>query len=83
LEINRRSTGLLKKEKHLTAWKNFNKKVGNNDAVGIYHETYQIKKGNYESIYGIMPHYGLGKALKLTPISSDRNSAQKRLTSEK
>ncbi|MGJ7913814.1 DUF4188 domain-containing protein [Neobacillus sp. LXY-1] len=66
-------------EKHLTAWKNFNQKVGNNDAVGIYHETYQISRGNYEAIYGNMPHYGLGKALNHIPITADRNSAHKRL----
>jgi heme-degrading monooxygenase HmoA len=68
-----------KREKHLTAWKNFNHKVGNNDAVGIYHETYQIKPGNYESIYGNMPLYGLGKALDHIPINAERNSARKRL----
>jgi hypothetical protein len=68
-----------KKERHLKAWENFNKKVGNNDTVGIYHETYQIKKGDYESIYGNMPLYGLGKALKHIPITEKRNSARKRL----
>ncbi|MFL6555018.1 MAG: DUF4188 domain-containing protein [Bacillus sp. (in: firmicutes)] len=68
-----------KNEKHLSAWENFNKKVGNNDAVGIYHETYQIKNGSYESIYGNMPYYGLGKALKHIPITAERNSAKKRL----
>jgi heme-degrading monooxygenase HmoA len=68
-----------KNEKHLSAWENFNKKVGNNDSVGTYHETYQIKKGSYESIYGNMPHYGLGKALKHIPITAERNSAKKRL----
>lgn len=68
-----------KNEKHLTAWKNFNQKVGNNDAVGIYHETFQISKGNYESVYANMPHYGLGKALNHIPITAERNSASKRL----
>jgi heme-degrading monooxygenase HmoA len=70
-----------KNEKHLTAWKNFNKKIGNNDAVGIYHETYELKIGNYESIYGNMPLYGLGKALKHIPITAERISALKRLNS--
>jgi hypothetical protein len=72
-----------KGKKHLDAWANFNKKVGNNDAVGIYHETYQLKSGGYESIYGNMPHYGLGKALKHIPITVELNSAQKRLNSSK
>ena len=68
-----------KNEKHLTAWKNFNQKVGNNDAVGIYHETYQISKGNYESVYVNMPHYGLGKALDPIPVTVESNSARQRL----
>ena len=74
--------GYAKSKKHLTAWENFNKKVKNNDAVGIYHETYQLSPGHYESIYANMPHYGLGKALKHIPIHTERNSARKRLKVE-
>src|SRR4051794_20141168 len=74
--------GYAKNDKHLTAWKNFNKKVGNNDAVGIYHETYEVKKGNYESIYGNMPLYGLGKAMKHIPITTELVSARKRLNNK-
>jgi hypothetical protein len=69
-------------EKHLTAWKNFNRKIGNNGAVGIYHETYQLNSGNYESIYGNMPHYGLGKALQHIPVSAGRNTARERIGSQ-
>ncbi|MED4123195.1 DUF4188 domain-containing protein [Halalkalibacterium halodurans] len=72
-------TAYARNEKHLTAWKNFNQKVGDNDAVGIYHETYRLKTGQYESVYGNMPLYGLGKALPHIPITPDINSAQKRL----
>ena len=70
-----------KHEKHMKACKQFNQRVGNTDAVGIYHETYQIHKGNYESIYANMPHYGLGKALPTchTPITEKRITASKRL----
>ncbi|MBR7554961.1 DUF4188 domain-containing protein [Allobacillus sp. GCM10007491] len=68
-----------KGKKHLTAWKAFNQKVGNNKAVGIYHESYQVKKGNYESVYGNMPLYGLSKALSHIPIEPHLNSARKRL----
>ena len=68
-----------KNEKHFTAWKKFNQTVGNNDAVGIYHETYQISKDHYEAIYVNMPHYGLGKALEHIPVTVERDSARKRL----
>ncbi|MFD1038805.1 DUF4188 domain-containing protein [Virgibacillus byunsanensis] len=64
---------------HLTAWRRFNKKIGNNNAVGIYHETYVIEKGNYESVYGNMPVFGLAKAAGHRLISTPLNSARKRL----
>lgn len=72
-----------KNEKHLAAWKKFNQKAHNNKAVGIYHETYQIKKGDYESIYVNMPLYGLGSALPHIPITPDQQSAQNRLRKSK
>lgn len=68
-----------KGKKHLSAWKNFNQKVGNNRAVGIYHETYELKSGHYESVYGNMPLYGLGKAMKHIPITKEKMGAMKRL----
>lgn len=69
-------------EKHLAAWKNFNQKTRNNDAVGVYHETYPISKGHYESIYVNMPPYGLGKALNPIPVTLEKNSASERLKAE-
>ena len=64
---------------HLTAWKNFNKKVANNRAVGIYHETYVLPSSKYESIYGNMPVFGLAKALGHHVITPHSNSFKKRL----
>jgi heme-degrading monooxygenase HmoA len=68
-----------KGKKHLTAWREFNRKVGDNEAVGIYHETYVVPKGNYEALYGNMPLYGLAKAKNHRLITSDKRSAGKRL----
>jgi Domain of unknown function (DUF4188) len=68
-----------KGQKHLTAWKNFNKKIGNHDAVGIYHETYIVPKGNHESIYGNMPPFGLARATGRKIITPELNSASKRI----
>ena len=47
---------------HLPAWHAFNKAVGSNGDVGIWHETYVIEPGKYENIYNNMPPYGLGAA---------------------
>jgi hypothetical protein len=65
--------------KHLPAWKAFNKKIGSNGDVGIWHETYQVKAGNYECIYNNMPEYGLAKAGKLVPIAGKLESSAGRL----
>src|SRR5699024_9952174 len=66
-------------DKDLKAWRDFNRKIGNNKAVGIYHETYQAEKKNYESVYGNMPLYGLSRALKQIPITNEINSTKKRM----
>ncbi|MFE5470327.1 DUF4188 domain-containing protein [Bacillus safensis] len=68
-----------KMEKHLTAWKEFNQRARNTDAVGIYHETYQIQAGSYESIYVNMPSYGLSQAKSPISISKGQQTAKERL----
>ena len=47
---------------HLPAWKAFNKAVGTNGDVGIWHETYKSRTGDYENVYANMPLFGLSKA---------------------
>ena len=64
---------------HLPAWKAFNQSVGTNGAVGIWHETYGVSPGRYESVYVNMPQFGLAKAGKLVPASGHRSSARGRL----
>jgi len=68
-----------KGQKHMTAWKTFNQKAKNNDAVGIYHETYLISPGQSESIYVNMPAFGLAKALGKKAITPATASARQRL----
>ncbi|MDN5710314.1 DUF4188 domain-containing protein [Planococcus sp. SIMBA_160] len=69
-------------DKHLTAWKKFNQNARGNDAVGIYHETFQVQQGQYESVYVNMPFYGLGKTLEHQPIGSAKSSARQRLKAQ-
>ena len=47
---------------HLPAWKAFNKAVGTNGDVGIWHETYKSRTGDYENVYVNMPPFGLASA---------------------
>ncbi len=64
---------------HLPAWRNFNRMVGTNGDVGIWHETYLINAGQSESIYVNMPPYGLGRAGQLVPAQGRKSSAKGRL----
>jgi hypothetical protein len=50
---------------HLPAWRSFNKLVGTNGDVGIWHETYRIHAGAYENVYVNMMPFGLGKVGRL------------------
>ncbi|MCW1836855.1 DUF4188 domain-containing protein [Bacillus xiamenensis] len=63
----------------MAAWKGFNQRARNNDAVGIYHETYQIQAGSYESIYVNIPSYGLSQARTTIPIGKGKETAKERL----
>jgi hypothetical protein len=63
---------------HLAVWRNYWRRVGKSDRTGIWHETYLVRAGEYEAVYGNMPPIGLGKAGRLVPLS-ESSSARKRL----
>ena len=64
---------------HLPAWQAFNKAVGSNGDVGIWHETYVIEPGRYENVYNNMPPYGLGKVGRLVDAVGARQEARQRV----
>jgi Domain of unknown function (DUF4188) len=64
---------------HLPAWAAFNRAVGKSGDVGIWHETYRIREGDYETIYANMPPFGLAKATKAVAASGRRESAAGRM----
>lgn len=68
-------------QKHWPAWVSFNKAVGSDGTVGIFHETYAVSAGAYETIYGNMPPFGLGKVAGLIPATGKRNEARSRMKS--
>jgi hypothetical protein len=63
---------------HLATWRAYWKRVGRSDRTGIWHETYLVRAGEYEAIYGNMPPTGLAKATELISISQDA-TARRRL----
>ena len=64
---------------HLEPWRKFNRRVRDSGDVGIWHETYQVKAGNYEAVYGNMPRFGLAEAGAHVPASVRGNSAAHRI----
>lgn len=65
---------------HYPAWLAFNKRMKQSRGdVGIWHETYLVKAGQYEAIYSGMPPFGLGRVSSLLPATESRNEARQRL----
>jgi hypothetical protein len=63
--------------RHLPAWAAFNRSVGGNGSVGVWHETYQVGAGRYECVYVNMPLWGLaaaGEQVQATGRMSDAKS---------
>ena len=65
---------------HLPSWQRFNRTVGSDGSVGIFHETFIIERGNYEAVYGNMPVFGLAKATEHVRAVGGRETARRRLT---
>ena len=55
---------------HLEPWRAFNQAVRDSGAVGIWHETYRVHAGEYETVYGNMPRVGLAAAGEHLPVGS-------------
>ena len=47
---------------HVPGWRNFNRQVGNNGDVGVWHEAYVTHPDQMHIIYRNMPEFGMGKA---------------------
>jgi len=67
-----------KDDPHLEVWRRYWRRVGRSERTGIWHETYLVRAGEYEAVYGNMAPHGLGKAGRLVPVS-ESSSARARL----
>jgi len=72
-----------KEAEHLPAWRSFNKAIGTDGSVGIWHETYAVSPGTYENIYVNMPPFGLGRAGAAQSVAEANRSAAARLRATK
>lgn len=64
---------------HLDAWQDFNQNRRGDGDVGVWHEAFLVRDGEYEAIYVNMPEYGLGDAAQLVPASGTDQTAAGRL----
>jgi hypothetical protein len=69
-----------KTSEHFPAWAAFNRSVGGNGSVGIWHETYLIEPGKFECIYANMPLFGLAAATKHVKAEGRLAGAKDRMT---
>ena len=67
-----------KDQLHLPAWFAFQRQLSRSGDVGIWHETYCIAPGHYETFYSSMPAFGLGKVGRLVPATGQRENARAR-----
>ncbi len=65
---------------HLPAWAEFNRRIGSNGAVGIWHETYAVKPGEFECVYANMPRFGLARAAGHLPAMGRMHGARSRMS---
>ena len=67
---------------HLEAWRRYNKEIGADGTVGIWHETYMVQPKQYEAVYGNMPVFGLAKAMQHVPAVGRLETARLRIGGE-
>lgn len=66
-------------EPHLQVWKDFNRRVGSDGSVGIWHETDVVNEHQYECVYGNMPLFGLAAATDHVAAVGNRETARLRM----
>ena len=70
----------VRDRQHWPAWVEFNRRMKNSrDEVGIWHETYLVRAGEYETVYSGMPLIGLAKASRRAEVTAETESARLRL----
>ena len=67
---------------HISAWRQFNKTIGTEGSVGVWHESYLVEPDEFEAIYYNMPITGLAAATEHVPAVGRRETARRRLGGE-
>jgi hypothetical protein len=67
---------------HIPAWREFNRLIGSNGEVGIWHETYIARPGAFECVYNNMPRFGLSRAFETIPATGAYARAPSRMAGQ-
>ncbi|MES1936139.1 DUF4188 domain-containing protein [Salinisphaera hydrothermalis] len=78
-----RAYAAARESEHLPAWREFNRRTSGNDSVGIWHETYLVQAGQFETVYRNMPTHGLAAATAVKPATGRHMTAAGRLGSSR
>jgi hypothetical protein len=65
--------------RHFPAWADFNRRVRGSGVVGVWHETYSVAAGAFETVYVNMAPVGLGAATGVVPATGAMKTARGRL----
>lgn len=63
---------------HAAAWRAFNRRISGSGHVGVWHETYLVRAGDYETVYNGMPRFGLAAATSHVPVVAGLSTARQR-----
>ncbi len=64
---------------HAAAWREFNQRIGSGPNLGIWHELYTIRPGDFEGVYVNMPRFGLAGAGAHVPVSTGMRTSKQRM----
>jgi hypothetical protein len=67
---------------HHPAWRAFNRRIGASGDVGVWHETYEVRPGGWETLYSNMPTFGLAAAGQHVPVAVKGETAEARRTGQ-
>src|SRR4051812_30838970 len=65
---------------HAQTWREWMRSAQDTPAAGIWHETFKVRAGEYEAVYGNMPAEGLAAAGRMVPLTPETDSAAARIS---
>ncbi|HJQ88528.1 MAG TPA: DUF4188 domain-containing protein [Propionibacteriaceae bacterium] len=60
---------------HRPAWAAFNQALRHGGQLGVWHEAYRVRPGDFETVYNNMPPFGLARATRAVVATGRRETA--------